>query len=309
MDKHSFPSEEEIRAQIFSECRALEFTARKWADARISGAYKSIQKGSGVEFEEARLYTPGDDARRIDWKVSARKQQPYIKSFREDRDQSLIILADASPSSLLGIKEPKIKKIGEICAFLSSIAIFNKDAVGGVIFYDDILNYTPPRKGFPATLRLLHAIYKTAYNLKEHPELHSPVSLQNTLVSATSILRKKSILFIVSDFNFPIDFSSSLQILAKKHDVYAIRLYDPLEMKLPDSGIFSLYDPETRRTYRIDFSSSASRTAFMNHVSEHGRSLEHTFSRAGVPFISFSNEDSIRTGLFNFFQERSRVRA
>jgi uncharacterized protein (DUF58 family) len=309
MSESSFPGEEEIRSQIFSECRALEFTARKLADARISGAYRSIQKGSGVEFEEARLYTPGDDARRIDWKVSARKQQPYVKSFREDRDQSLVILADISPSSLLGTREPKIRKIGEICAFLSSIAVFNKDAVGGITFYDDVIEYAPPKKGFSATLRLLHAIYKTAYELKAHPGLATPASLHTTLVSAASILKKKSVVFIVSDFNFAPDFSTSLQVLSRKHDVYAIRLFDSLETDLPASGIFSLMNPETKQTFRIDFSSATSRAAFLNHVSEHSRALQGIFNRCGVPFVSFSSTDPVRSGLFNFFQERSRIHA
>jgi uncharacterized protein (DUF58 family) len=307
MSENSYPCEEEIRSQFFTECRALEFTARKWADARISGAYKSRQKGSGVEFEEARLYTAGDDARRIDWKVSARKNQPYVKSFREDRDQSLVILADTSPSVLLGTSEPKIKRIGEICAFLASIAVFNTDAVGGITFYDDIIKYNPPRKGFSSTLRLLHAIYKTAYDLKNSSPLKTPASLHSTLISTASILKKKSVVFIVSDFNFPVNFSSSLQILARKHDLYAIRLHDSLETSMPDSGTFSLMDPETGGNFLMDFSSSSSRQAFINHVNGHADTLKQTFSRAGVPYISFSDTSSVRTGLFRFFQSGGRI--
>jgi uncharacterized protein (DUF58 family) len=309
MSEKNFPDEEEIKSMLFSECRALEYTARKWADARISGAYKSIQKGSGIEFEEARLYTPGDDARRIDWKVSARKQQPYIKSFREDRDQSLIIITDVSPSCLLGVNEPKIRKIGEICAFLASIAVFNGDAVGGITFFNDIISYTPPKKGFSSTLRLLHSIYKTAYDLKNHPPLDASPSLNSTLVSAASIIRKKSIIFLVSDFNTPTDFSGPLEMLGRKHDVYAVRLQDPLEENVPGSGIFAFMDPETGRTFRIDFSSKSSRDAFSHTIQEHTTSLKRIFSSARVPYISLSGEDSVRSSLFTFFQERSRIHA
>jgi uncharacterized protein (DUF58 family) len=304
MDHTAYPSEEEIRSLLYSECRALEFTARKWADARISGAYKSIQKGSGVEFEEARLYTPGDDARRIDWKVSARKQQPYIKSFREDRDQSLFLIADVSPSSLLGINEPKINKIGEICAFLSSIAVFNQDAVGAISFYEDIVSYSPAKKGFSATLKLLHAIYKTAYELGNHRAATSTPSLHSTLVSASSILKRKSIIFIISDFTMPIDFGSSLQILSKKHDVYAIRLNDALESQIPEKGVFSVLHPETKEQYLIDFSSKKTRTALLEQIETHATELKNTFSRRGIPFLSLNNNDSIRSSLFSFFQAR-----
>jgi uncharacterized protein (DUF58 family) len=306
MDHRTYPTEEEIRSLLYSECRALEFTARKWADARIAGAYKSIQKGSGIEFEEARLYSPGDDARRIDWKVSARKQQPYIKSFREDRDQSLFLIADVSPSSLLGINEPKINKIGEICAFLSSIAVFNQDAVGAISFYEDIVSYSPPKKGFSATLKLLHAIYKTAYELGlgNHRPSSSTPSLHSTLVSASSILKRKSIIFIISDFTMPIDFGSSLQILAKKHDVYAIRLTDQLESQIPEKGVFSVVHPETKEQYLIDFSSKKTRTALLEQIEKHAKDLKNTFSRRGIPFLSLNNNDSIRSSLFTFFQAR-----
>lgn len=309
MNEDSLPSDEEIKSQIYSECRSLEFIAKKWADARISGAYKSIQKGSGIEFEETRLYTPGDDARRIDWKVSARKQQPYIKSFREERDQTVHILTDVSPSSLLGVSQPKIKKIGEICAFLTSIATFNNDAVGGVTFYDDIIEYIPARKGMTSSMRLLHSIYKTAYSLKNHTFLNKRASLQKTLLSTSGILKRKSLVFIISDFNVPLDFGSALQMLSKRHDVYAVRLNDSLERTIPTSGIFSLLNPETGKTFKIDFASSASRLAFLRHIESHESELREMCSRAKVPFLSCNSDEDIRSKLFSFFQERSRINA
>lgn len=305
-------TEEEIRNLIFAECRALEFTARRWADARITGAYKSLQKGSGIEFEESRLYAPGDDARRIDWKVSARKQQSYVKSFREERDQSLMLLVDVSASSLLGLSQPKIKKISEICAFLTSIAIFNRDAVGAIPFDNDILTYTPPQKGLGATWRLLHSILQHAFRSPDKVEDSNKIAalprqatdLGIALRSSSKLLKRKSLVFIISDFNFPLDFESSLQLISRKHDVFAIRIKDSIEDSLPSKGSFSFIDPETKETSLINFSSKATREKIKENIEQHSSGLVNLFGRNGVPFLHFSDQDDIRGPLFSFFQSR-----
>jgi len=303
MNKELFPTDNEIREQIFSECRALQFIAKKWADTKVSGAYKSIQKGSGIEFEEARLYSPGDDARRIDWKLSAKRQKPYIKSFREERDQSLHLIVDVSPSTLLGVDSPKIRKIGEICAFLSSIAIFNKDSVGGATFFDKIIKYNPPKKGLSSAFSMLHSVYSSAYKLYSDNNISTTPSLHLPLLTSSSIIKKKSAIFIVSDFNFPLDFSSALQGLAKRHDVYAIRLSDSLEKSLPNSGKFLFFDPESRKEFLLDLSSKKTRESIISQISIHSSGIERLFAENGIPYVSFYSSDNIRTGLFNFFQK------
>ncbi|HMO18619.1 MAG TPA: DUF58 domain-containing protein [Oligoflexia bacterium] len=300
---------EDVKEIIYKECRALQFIARSYADQRIAGAYKSLHKGSGIEFEEARLYSPGDDARRIDWKISARKQQPYIKSFREEKETSLILVTDVSTSTHSGRTDSKLRKSVEVSAFLSSIAIFNQDTVGAIPFSHDYRTFIPPAKGIPATFRAMQGILTEAEKVRQEGFIKTPSSLVPCLLSTERLLRRKSIIFIISDFNFDVDFEKPLAALQKYHDVYAIRIKDSIEKEIPEKGIFAIRNPETGADYLINLSSPFERSKIIKQIEDHSEDLIQTFSRARVNYLELTEQDDMRSSLFSFFHERRARRA
>jgi uncharacterized protein (DUF58 family) len=304
----------ELKELIYAECRALEITARKLADASISGAYRSLKKGSGIEFEEARLYTPTDDARRIDWKVTARKQKPYIKSFKEEQDQSVLIVVDQTPSTLLGIESSKAKKILEISAFIGTIANFSNDPIGSILFDNNGFSYNKPKKGFSNVFQILNEIYSSIHcvanndsKLEKKQFTNESDNFSQILVSVGKLAKRKSQIFIISDFNFPINFESALKFVGIKHDLFCLSIEDALEESIPDSGTFLLKNPETGEEQLINFSSKLTREAIHKGIESHRKKLNDTFKKYKIPFLKLSTTSDIRSKLFSFFKENSKA--
>ena len=302
----SNPSEIDIKDLIYAECKALEITARKFADTSISGAYKSLKRGSGIEFEEARIYTPSDDARRIDWKVTARKQKPYIKSFREEREQSIVLIVDGTYSTLLGVEESKSKRILEVAAFIGSIATFNQDLIGSLSFTNYNFNYTKPKRGFNSVFKILHDIISIQVKNSEETEAidQKQLPFSEVLQNVGKIIKKKSQLFIISDFNFKYEFESPLKSLSKKHDVYCISIEDALETKLPEAGTYLLKNPENGEENLFNFSNKKARNAIIENIKNHRENIQLLFKRQKIPFLTLNSDSDVRSCLFSFFKEQ-----
>ena len=297
-----------LKELVYSECRALEITAKKLADASVTGAYRSLKKGSGIEFEEARLYTPSDDSRRIDWKVTARKQNPYIKSFREERDQSVLLVVDKTASTLLGIEESKARKILEAAAFIGSIASFNQDAIGSILFSEDGFTYSRPKKGFASVFKILHEIVNSIYASNNiNSAKSSNTSFAESLFAIGKLVKRKTQIFLISDFNFPTSFEAPLKSISKKHDVFCLSIVDSLESSMPTAGTFLIKDPETGFEQLVNFSNKKTRDSLVSRITSHRENLSRTFKKQGIPYLQLSSSSDIRSSLFTFFKENSKV--
>ncbi|HCX73341.1 MAG TPA: DUF58 domain-containing protein, partial [Candidatus Cloacimonas sp.] len=236
-------------ADILKKIRKIEITTRDLVSELFSGEYHSLFKGQGLEFSEVRAYQDGDSFRQIDWNVSARMGHPYIKKFEETRELNVILLIDASASTLFGTQDYlKSEYITELAAVLSFSALSNNDKVGLLLFSDEIEKYIPPRKGKKSALRILRDIL-----------YFQPQSKKTDISQAVEYIyrlqKKGSIIFVISDF-LDKEFSHSLQLLSKKHDVVALQVLDKNELQLPPSGVLHLEDPETGEKFTVNSQNS-----------------------------------------------------
>ncbi len=225
--------------ELLQNIRRIEIRTKRLVNEVFAGEYESVFKGEGVEFSEVREYVPGDDIRRIDWNVTARMGHPFVKKFREERERTLIFLVDASSSEYFGsVSRQKINLASEVTALLSFSAITNNDKVSLLLFTDIIEKFVPPKKGRRHVLRIIRdLLYFKPQGRKTNIKL--------ALEHLNRVLRKRSIVFLISDF-LDEGFEKPLKITAQKHDLIAVRIRDPLEFSIPGfSGWIMLEDAET----------------------------------------------------------------
>ncbi len=288
-----------IAEEILKKVRRIEIISRKSSKEVFAGEYHSAFKGRGMEFSEVREYTPGDDIRFIDWNVSSRMGKLYVKQFVEERELTVILAIDLS-ASLSFLSQTKSKKeiIAEISAIIALTAILNNDKVGLLIFTDKIERFIPPKKGKTHLLRIIREI------LTFQPE-GKGTSIDNGMVYLNKVLKKKAIVFLLSDF-IDTGFTQSLKITARKHDLIGIKITDLREKNLPDQGMFILKDPETGEEFFVDFSSSRTRRLFLEDRKKNTRQLLDIFKKYDVDFILIEDEVEYEKPLFDFFLERRR---
>lgn len=288
-----------IAEELLKKVRRIEIISRKSSKEMFAGEYHSAFKGRGMEFSEVREYTPGDDIRFIDWNVSSRMGKLYVKQFVEERELTVILAIDLS-ASLGFLSQVKSKKeiIAEISAIIALTAILNNDKVGLLIFTDRIERFIPPKKGKTHLLRIIREI------LTFQPE-GKGTSIDNGMVYLNKVLKKKAIVFLLSDF-IDTGFTQSLKITARKHDLIGIRITDLREKNLPDHGIFILKDPETGEEFFVDFSSARTRRLFLEDRKKNTRQLLDIFKKYDVDFILIEDEAEYEKPLFDFFLERRR---
>lgn len=288
-----------IAEEILKKVRRIEIISRKSSKEVFAGEYHSAFKGRGMEFSEVREYTPGDDIRFIDWNVSSRMGKLYVKQFVEERELTVILAIDLS-ASLSFLSQTKSKKeiIAEISAIIALTAILNNDKVGLLIFTDKIERFIPPKKGKTHLLRIIREI------LTFQPE-GKGTSINNGMVYLNKVLKKKAIVFLLSDF-IDTGFTQSLKITARKHDLIGIKITDLREKNLPDQGMFILKDPETGEEFFVDFSSSRTRRLFLQDRKKNTRQLLDIFKKYDVDFILIEDEAEYEKPLFDFFLERRR---
>jgi len=265
----------------------------------FSGQYQSVFKGRGMEFDEVRQYQPGDEIRSIDWNVTARTGQPYVKKFVEERELTVMFLLDMSGSSYFGtVNKLKSQLAAEICSVLAFSAVKNNDKVGLIAFTDRIEKFIPPRKGLTNVLRVIReALYfKPEGNATDIPQ---------ALEYLNRVTNRKTVTFIISDFYAP-DFKKPLSISNKRHDIIAVTITDPHEINLPDIGIIKLRDPETGRDFFLDSSSGPLRKEFNRKSLSRFAQRRGLFHSVGVDHVDIRTDIPYSKSLFTFFRMRER---
>lgn len=295
--------------ELLRRVRRLEIKTRDLSRQMFSGGYHSAFKGKGMSFSEVREYVFGDDVRSIDWNVTARTRDPHVKVFEEEREISVILLVDVSPSTAFatrpgadGRAQLKQEWLAEIAAVLAFSAISNQDKVGAMLFTDHVEKLVPPKKGKNHVLRIIR-------ELLEPSPSGQGTDLADALRHLTNFLKKRSIVFILSDFYQPAEaYRDALNLARRRHDVIGIHLYDPLEQNLPNVGLLRVRDPETGDERWIDTRSRDLREQVAADFDRRQRDTEDTFRRAGADLLSLSLEESYIQALMQLFQRRGARR-
>jgi len=286
-------------AEILKKVRELEIKSKKITSDLFTGEYHSAFKGKGMSFKEVREYAAGDDIRFIDWNVSARFGHPFSKVFEEERELTVMLLIDISASSLFGtVHATKRDIITEIAAVLTFSAVNNGDKVG-VIFYSDIVEaYIPPKKGRQ------HALYIVRELLSKESK-RKGTEVTKALRFFNNSTRQKSIAFVLSDI-LDANYEDALRIASKKHDVIGIKLYDKMDMELPDAGLMKVQDTENNKTRWVDSSNSFVRYSYQQEFFRVTAYSTDAFKKAGSDLLHIRTGDDYVKVLQRFFLSRNR---
>lgn len=285
-------------SELLKKVRKIEIKTRGLSKQIFSGEYHSAFKGRGMAFSEVREYTPGDDVRSIDWNVTARFNTPFVKVFEEERELSVMMLVDVSASGLFGTYE-KIKQdlITELCAVIAFSASTNNDKIGIIFFSDKIEKFIPPKKGKSHVLRIIREL------INFEPQ-NKATNIEVPLRFMTNAIKKRTIAFLISDFQAPFNYTDALKISNKRHDVVALRVIDKTEQELPDVGLIKLKDNETGNTVWVDTSNKEFRKHYAVNRMKFENELKDLFNRSGVDTTTvFTNESYIKP-LMNLFKKR-----
>lgn len=290
-----------LSTDLMKKIRRIEIRTRRLVNDSYAGDYHSIFKGRGMEFDEVRPYQIGDEIRTIDWNVTARTGEPYVKRYVEERELTVMLLVDASGSENFGSKNRfKRELAAELAAVLSFAATTNNDRVGLIIFTDQIELFIPPRKGRRHVLRLIREL------LAFEPTSRG-TDIKMALDQVNQILKRRSIIFLVSDFMAdPENYRKELAISNRRHDVIAVDLHDPLEEEIGDVGLMALEDPETDEIVWVDTGSRAWRAAYRQRMQELGAKKTHTFTQSSVDRIGIGTDEDYTAPLTGFFRDRAR---
>lgn len=282
---------------LLKKVRKIEIKTRRLSNNIFGGEYHSTFKGRGMTFSEVRNYQFGDDVRAIDWNVTARYNEPFVKVFEEERELTLMLIVDVSSSALFGT-DNAIKKniITEISATLAFSALQNNDKVGLILFSDQIELFIPPSKGKTHVLRIIR-------ELIEFKPKSIKTNISVALEFLISVLKKKSIAFILSDFISP-DYEKTLKITSKKHDLTGIKVFDKLEEFIPDLGLVQMLDQETERVQLIDTSSKFVRDSYKKESILKFKNFNDLFTRNGAGTILCRTDESYIKKLLNYFKNR-----
>jgi uncharacterized protein (DUF58 family) len=286
---------------LIKKVRRIGIRTRRLVNDLFSGEYHSTFKGRGMEFEEVREYTPGDDVRLIDWNVTARTGSPHVKKFKEERELTVVLLVDASSSGRFGtVDKYKEELAAELCALLAFSAIKNNDKVGLIIFTDKIEKYIPPKKGKPHVLRLVREI------LYFTPE-HTRTDIAGALEYFNKVTKRRSVAFLISDF-LSDSFFTPLRIANKKHDMIAMKISDPRELEFGNYGLMELEDAETGEVMVLDTASGEFRSTFQSQVEESTAGLKRSFQLINMDFIQIRTDKPYTVPLIQFFKMREKRR-
>ncbi len=285
-------------SEILRKIRKIELKTRGLVRESIGGEYQSCFKGEGIDFEDLREYQHGDEVRSIDWNVTARMGVPFIKKFTEQRELTLILAVDISASGNYGSHDQsKRELIAEVSALLAFSALQSKDKVGLILFTDQIEKYVPPQKGASHTLRLIREI------LYCHPTRHQ-TQLDDTVHILRNHIKRRSLVFLISDFLFENEQLEDLKTLSRQHDLVAVQIGDPAEKKLPAAGPVRLEDPETGEQIEINTSSPRIQQAYQQQVQEWQELLDAHFRKLGIDKIDLITDEEYLPALHSFFKRR-----
>jgi uncharacterized protein (DUF58 family) len=283
--------------ELLKKVRRIEIKTRGLSRHIFAGEYHSAFKGRGIAFSEVREYQYGDDIRSIDWNVTARFNHPYVKVFEEERELTVMLLIDVSGSGNFGTAVAFKRDImTEVAAVLSFSAIFNNDKIGVIFFSDKVEKFIPPLKGRIHILRIIREL------LDFKPESRM-TSLDEPLRFLTNAIKKRCTAFIISDFLVP-DFEEALRIASNKHDIVALKVFDPVEQAIPDLGLVKIADSESGLEKWIDTSSGATRTAYRNWWIAHMELIKNIFKRCGVDSAEVRTDQDYVKPLIKLFESR-----
>jgi uncharacterized protein (DUF58 family) len=282
---------------LLKKVRKIEIKTRRLSNNIFGGEYHSAFKGRGMTFSEVRNYQFGDDIRTIDWNVTARYNEPFVKVFEEERELTLMLLVDVSGSELFGTDNVLKKNIvTEISATLAFSALQNNDKVGLILFSDKVELYIPPNKGKTHVLRIIR-------ELIEFKPLSKKTDIAEALQFLIGVIKKKSIAFILSDF-LSDKYEKTVKICANKHDLTGIRIYDKMEEIIPNIGIVPMFDQETSEVKLVDTSSLVLRKKYQSFNSINSKRFNEVFSKNGAGTLNCRTDESYVKKLLSYFKTR-----
>lgn len=283
---------------LLKKVRKIEIKTRRLSDHIFSGEYHTSFKGRGMTFSEVRQYQFGDDIRAIDWNVTARYNEPYVKVFEEERELTMMLMVDISGSESFGTQNAfKKDVVTEIAATMAFSATQNNDKIGLILFSDQIELFIPPKKGRSHVLRIIR-------ELIEFQPKSNKTNISQALRFFSGVIKKKAIVFMISDFMTDDDYEKTLKIAGKKHDLTGIRVYDTREEKMPNIGMVNMLDAETGETLLVDTGSKSVRMEYEKHYQEKIKYFKETFSKSGSGTVNTRVDESYVTKLLGYFKSR-----
>ncbi|QDO93045.1 DUF58 domain-containing protein [Formosa sediminum] len=283
--------------ELLKKVRKIEIKTRRLSNHIFGGEYHSTFKGRGMTFSEVRQYQIGDDVRNIDWNVTARYNEPYIKVFEEERELTMMLMVDVSGSELFGTEQQfKNEIVTEIAATLAFSATQNNDKIGLVLFSDTVELYIPPKKGRSHVLRIIRELIE-----------FKPKSKETNIVEAfkflSSVMKKRAIVFVLSDF-IADEYKQTLKIASGRHDVTGIRVYDKHEESIPNLGVVQMQDEETGELILVNTSSKTVRTNYSKYYQEKVNYYKDSFAKSGAGTIDCRVDESYVKKLLGYFKRR-----
>ena len=288
-----------IPKQVLQKIRQIEIRTKHLVNDVFSGEYHSVFKGRGMEFAEVREYEPGDEIRSIDWNVTARLGRPFVKRFTEERELTVILMADVSASGDFGTaNQMKGEITAAICALLAYAALQNNYRVGLLMFTDQVEKFIPPKKGRTHILRVIREVLYT------RPD-HTGTDIAQALDYLNRLLTRRCIVFIISDF-LTSDYIKPLRVASKRHDVVAVTITDPKELDLPDIGLIELEDAESGEEVLVDTSDESWRRHYAEYNAAIRNDRDQQFRITGVDAIHIRTDKPYIDPLLQFFKLRER---
>lgn len=285
--------------KLLKKVRKIEIKTKGLSNHIFSGEYHTAFKGKGMAFSEVREYQPGDDIRSIDWNVTARYNNPFVKVFEEEREITVILLIDVSGSADFGTQKQLKREIAtEIAAVLSFSAINNNDKIGVIFFSDKVENFIPPKKGKSHILRIIRELITFKSENKK-------TNIEIALKYFNNVIKKRAVCFILSDF-MDKNFHDSLNIARKKHDIIALRIHDEREEKIPNVGLVEFTDSENGEHILLDTSDKKKRLQFEKNYKQFEREIKQTLQSSGTDHIDIKTGKDYIVPLINFFKNRGK---
>lgn len=283
--------------ELLKKVRKIEIKTRRLSDHIFGGEYHSTFKGRGMTFSEVRQYQFGDDVRNIDWNVTARYNEPYVKVFEEERELTMMLMADVSGSKLFGTADQfKNEIVTEIAATLAFSATQNNDKIGLILFSDEVELYIPPKKGRSHVLRIIR-------ELIEFEPKSKLTNVAEALKFLSNVMKKRAIVFVLSDF-IADDYQHTLKIASGRHDVTGIRVYDKHEAEIPNLGMVQMLDEETGESVLVNTSSKKVRRNYAKYYQEKVDYYKESFTKSGAGVMDCRVDESYVKKLLGYFKRR-----
>jgi uncharacterized protein (DUF58 family) len=282
--------------------RRLEWTVIRRLDGLLQGDYRTLFRGFGLDLADLREYQYNDDVRHIDWNVTARLQTPYVREYNEDREVTAWFLLDLSPSVDFGSREVKKRQIAaEFVTVLARLLTRHGNRVGALFYGDTVDTVIPARSGRRHVLHLLHRMHSRPERVSS-----APTNLQEFLKTAFQLMQRRALVFIVSDFISTPGWAQPLAHIAQRHETIAVRLYDPLEMELPDLGLLVVQDAETGEQIFVDTHDRSFRRRFADAAERREQALRSAFQQAGVDALELATDGALVDAIMRFADLRKR---